>query len=192
MGKAGKTKNQLADQTVVTWHPIDEACTNSGRTGGASWIAADATRRSHNESDLPRRKLVALRWTIGSGVGRRLHLAELFDVALEQSFGAIRAEAVGKISFRVQVDIGFQLRAAAPTSATSRRSATPAWTRGARSRSPRSASGARPGRRSLPSIAVGGECPTPPPERGHRRPHGMAHRPARLTHRRGAPRKIGA
>jgi len=36
--------------------------------------------------------------------------AELFDVPLEQPFGAIRAEAVRKISFRVLVDIGFQLR----------------------------------------------------------------------------------
>ena len=36
--------------------------------------------------------------------------AELFDVPLEQPFGTIRAEAVRKISFRVLVDIGFQLR----------------------------------------------------------------------------------
>ena len=50
---------------------------------------------------------------MGNWSGGRVTIApsaELFDVPLEQPFGTIRAEAVRKISFRVLVDIGFQLR----------------------------------------------------------------------------------
>ena len=92
MAKAGKTKNQLADQT-------------------AAGLASD--RRCHQFLDYQ-----------GSGFEvdcERLHRsrcvwgehtqaatsAELFDVTLKQSFGAIRTEAVREVSFRVLVDIGF-------------------------------------------------------------------------------------
>ena len=51
-----------------------------------------------------------LRGEIGSHSNAIAPSAELFDVPLEQSFGAIRAEAVRKVSFRVLVDVSFQLR----------------------------------------------------------------------------------
>ena len=99
--------------------PIEEACQCIAYDAAdlSSWSSLSHSAlhreraRGQQRARLPRRELGGLE--TGNWISRRMAIApsaELFDVPLKQSFGAVRAEAVRKISFRVLVDIGFQLR----------------------------------------------------------------------------------